>query len=68
MKIISKRKPINYFDLGIIDKQIKITKSKNSNKLKGFVILVIGFHHIIWKSVDDLTSNYIYDQSLIIII
>jgi hypothetical protein len=65
MKIISKGEPIDYFDSGIIDKRIKITKSNNSNsKLKGLVILVIGFHRIIWKSVNDLTSNYIYNQKI----
>jgi hypothetical protein len=65
MKIISKGEPFDYSDSGIIDKRIKITKSNNSNsKLKGFIILVIGFRRIIWKSVDDLTSNYIYDQKI----
>jgi hypothetical protein len=63
MKIISKGGPVDYSDSGIIDKRIKITKSNDFNsKLKGFVILVIGFRRIIWKSVDDITSNYIYDQ------
>jgi hypothetical protein len=64
MKIISKGNPINYSNSGICDKRIKITKSENPNKLKGFVILVIGFRRVTWKSVDDLTSNYIYDQKI----
>ncbi|POG72284.1 hypothetical protein GLOIN_2v1829862 [Rhizophagus irregularis DAOM 181602=DAOM 197198] len=42
MNIISKGKTIDYYSSGIFDKRIKITKS-NSNKLEGFVILVIGF-------------------------
>ncbi|CAB4374322.1 unnamed protein product [Rhizophagus irregularis] len=42
MNIISKGKSIDYYSSGIFDKRIKITKS-NPNKLKGFVILVIGF-------------------------
>ncbi|EXX62412.1 hypothetical protein RirG_162000 [Rhizophagus irregularis DAOM 197198w] len=43
MNIISKGKIINYSSSGIFDKRVKITES-NPTKLKGFVILVIGFH------------------------
>ncbi|UZO06794.1 uncharacterized protein OCT59_027103 [Rhizophagus irregularis] len=43
MNIISKGKPNDYYSSGIFDKRIKITKSNPNNKLKGFVILVIGF-------------------------
>ncbi|UZO24692.1 uncharacterized protein OCT59_016987 [Rhizophagus irregularis] len=53
MKIISKGKAINYSNSGVFDERVKITKSK-PNKLKGFVILVIGFRHILWKSANEL--------------
>ncbi|CAB4492895.1 unnamed protein product [Rhizophagus irregularis] len=42
MNIISKGNSNDYYSSGIFDKRIKITKS-NPNKLKGFIILVIGF-------------------------
>ncbi|GBC04875.1 hypothetical protein RclHR1_05910008 [Rhizophagus clarus] len=61
MNIISKGKPDDYFNSGVIDKRIKITKS-NPNKLKGFVILVIGFRRILWRPVEELISNYNYDK------
>ncbi|CAB5196142.1 unnamed protein product [Rhizophagus irregularis] len=60
MNIISKGKSIDYYSSGIFDKRIKITKS-NPNKLKGFVILVIGFRRILWRSVE-MTSNYSYEK------
>ncbi|RGB22891.1 hypothetical protein C1646_775362 [Rhizophagus diaphanus] len=59
MNIISKGKTIDYYSSGIFDKRIKITKS-NSNKLEGFVILVIGFRHILWRSVGEIITNYSY--------
>ncbi|CAB4403675.1 unnamed protein product [Rhizophagus irregularis] len=61
MNIISKGKSNDYYSSGIFDKRIKITKS-NPNKLKGFVILVIGFRRILWKSVEEITSNYSYEK------
>jgi hypothetical protein len=61
MNIISKGKSIDYYSSGIFDKRIKITKS-NPNKLKGFVILVIGFRRILWKPVEEMTSNYSYEK------
>ncbi|CAB4476816.1 unnamed protein product [Rhizophagus irregularis] len=61
MKIISKGKAINYSNSGVFDERVKITKSK-PNKLKGFVILVIGFRHILWKSANEVTTNYIYNK------
>ncbi|PKY54875.1 hypothetical protein RhiirA4_548448 [Rhizophagus irregularis] len=67
MNIISKGKSIDYYSSGIFDKRIKITKSNpnklkgNPNKLKGFVILVIGFRRILWRSVE-MTSNYSYEK------
>ncbi|PKK69753.1 hypothetical protein RhiirC2_780626 [Rhizophagus irregularis] len=61
MKTISKGKAINYSSSGVFDERVKITKSK-SNKLKGFVVLVIGFRCIIWKSVNEVTTNYIYNK------
>ncbi|PKC64802.1 hypothetical protein RhiirA1_461917 [Rhizophagus irregularis] len=51
MNIISKGKTIDYYSSGIFDKRIKITKS-NSNKLEGFVILVIGFQLLLNISVN----------------
>ncbi|CAB4377914.1 unnamed protein product [Rhizophagus irregularis] len=42
MNTISKGKVANYSSSGVFDKRIEIIKS-NPNKLKGFVILVIGF-------------------------
>ncbi|CAB5357335.1 unnamed protein product [Rhizophagus irregularis] len=62
MNIISKGKPNDYYSSGIFDKRIKITKSNPNNKLKGFVILVIGFRRILWKSVEEITSNYSYEK------
>ncbi|GET02190.1 hypothetical protein GLOIN_2v1781474 [Rhizophagus clarus] len=59
MNVIAKGKTMDYSSSGIIDKRVKITKS-NSNKLKGFVILVIGFHRILWKPVEEVISNYSY--------
>ncbi|GBC07428.1 hypothetical protein RclHR1_07460004 [Rhizophagus clarus] len=61
MDVISKGKPVDYYSSGVFDKRIKITKS-NPNKLKGFVILVVGFRRIIWKPVEEVISNYIYDK------
>ncbi|EXX51364.1 uncharacterized protein OCT59_025304 [Rhizophagus irregularis] len=61
MNIISKGKPIDYYSSGIFDKRIKITKS-NPNKLRGFVVLVIGFRRILWRSVEEITSNYSYEK------
>ncbi|RGB43452.1 hypothetical protein C1646_661479 [Rhizophagus diaphanus] len=59
MNIISKGKTIDYYSSGIFDKRIKVTKS-NPNKLKGFVILVIGFRRILLRSVEEVISNYLY--------
>ncbi len=60
MNIISKGKVINYSDLGVFDEQIRIIKS-NSNKLKGFVILVISFQRILWIS-KEITSKFKYNK------
>ncbi|GBB91429.1 hypothetical protein RclHR1_18710004 [Rhizophagus clarus] len=63
MNIISKGKASNYSNSGVFDKRVRITKSNsNPSKLIGFVILVIGFRRILWRSVDEVTSNYIYDK------
>ncbi|GET01607.1 hypothetical protein GLOIN_2v1476919 [Rhizophagus clarus] len=59
MIVIAKGKPTDYSSSGIVDKRVKITKSY-PNKLKGFVILVIGFHRILWRPVEDVISNYLY--------
>ncbi|CAB4373600.1 unnamed protein product [Rhizophagus irregularis] len=61
MNVISKGRTIDYSSSGIIDKRIKVTKS-NPNKLKGFVILVIGFRRILLRSVEDVISNYLYEK------
>ncbi|CAB4480611.1 unnamed protein product [Rhizophagus irregularis] len=61
MNIISKGKTSNYSSSGIFDKRIKITKS-NPNKLSGFVILVISFRRILWRSVEEKISDYSYDK------
>jgi hypothetical protein len=58
---ISKGKAINYSSSGVFDERVKINKSE-PNKLKGFVILVIGFCRILWKPVEEVTSNYIYNK------
>ncbi|CAB5308690.1 unnamed protein product [Rhizophagus irregularis] len=60
MNTISKGEVINYFSSGVFDTRIKIIKS-NPNKLKGFVVLVIGFRRILWKPVKEVMSNYIYN-------
>ncbi|CAB4382174.1 unnamed protein product [Rhizophagus irregularis] len=59
MKTISKGKNINYSSSGVFDEHVKITKS-DPNKLKGFVILVIGFHRILWRPVEEIITNYTY--------
>jgi hypothetical protein len=59
VNIISKGKAVDYYSPGVFDKRVKITKS-NPNKLKGFVILVIGFHRILWRPVEEVVSNYGY--------
>ncbi|CAB4388721.1 unnamed protein product [Rhizophagus irregularis] len=58
---ISKGKAINYSSSGVFDERVKINKSE-PNKLKGFVLLVIGFRRILWKPVKEVTSNYIYNK------
>ncbi|EXX76819.1 Bdf1p [Rhizophagus irregularis DAOM 197198w] len=60
MNTISKGRVVDYSSSGIFDKRVKIVKS-NPNKLKGFVILVIGFRRILWKPVDEVISNYTYN-------
>ncbi|CAB4380804.1 unnamed protein product [Rhizophagus irregularis] len=63
MNVISNGKTINYSSSGIFDERVKITKS-NPNKLKGFVILVVGFHRVLWRSVEEIISNYSYDNKV----
>ncbi|CAB5182261.1 unnamed protein product [Rhizophagus irregularis] len=46
---------------GVFDERVKITKS-DPNKLKGFVILVIGFHRILWRPVEEIITNYTYNK------
>ncbi|GES92952.1 hypothetical protein GLOIN_2v1781474 [Rhizophagus clarus] len=62
MNTISKGKTVNYSSSGVFDERIKTTKSGNPNKLKGFVILAVGFRRILWRSVEEVISNYIYDR------
>ncbi|GBB83416.1 hypothetical protein RclHR1_10140001 [Rhizophagus clarus] len=48
---------------GVYDERIKIINSSNSsNKLIGFIIVVIGFHRIIWRSVNEKLTNYKYSK------
>ncbi|UZO14876.1 uncharacterized protein OCT59_006320 [Rhizophagus irregularis] len=61
MNTISKGKVVNYFSSGVLDERVKTIKS-NPNKLKGFVILVIGFRRILWKPVEEVISNYTYNK------
>ncbi|GBB91482.1 hypothetical protein RclHR1_01880013 [Rhizophagus clarus] len=61
MNIISKGKTADYYSSGVFDKRVKITKS-DPNKLKGFVVLVIGFRRVLWRSAEEVTSNYTYNK------
>ncbi|EXX56702.1 Bdf1p [Rhizophagus irregularis DAOM 197198w] len=61
MNTISKGKVANYSSSGVFDKRIEIIKS-NPNKLKGFVILVIGFRCILWKPIEEVLVNYNYNK------
>ncbi|CAB4477838.1 unnamed protein product [Rhizophagus irregularis] len=61
MNTISKGKVANYSSSGVLDERVKTIKS-NPNKLKGFVILVIGFRRILWKPVEEVISNYTYNK------
>ena len=61
MNTISKGQAINYSDSGVFDERIKITKS-DPHRLKGFVLLVIGFRKVLCKSIEEITSNYRYDN------
>ncbi|GES77266.1 hypothetical protein GLOIN_2v1774865 [Rhizophagus clarus] len=47
---------------GIYDERIKIVNSSNSNTILGFVILVVGFRRIIWKSINEKSTNYKYSK------
>ncbi|CAB4399584.1 unnamed protein product [Rhizophagus irregularis] len=58
MRIIAKGQA-NKYSTGVCDERIKIINS-NPNKLIGFVIVVIGFRRIIWRSVDEKSTNYRY--------
>ncbi|GES74618.1 hypothetical protein GLOIN_2v1779809 [Rhizophagus clarus] len=62
VNIISKGRPVNYSSSGVFDERIKITKSEY-NILKGYVILVIGFRRILWRSVEEVISNYTYNKA-----
>ncbi|CAB5367016.1 unnamed protein product [Rhizophagus irregularis] len=57
-KIIAKGKA-NKYSAGVYDERIKIINS-NPNKLIGFIIVVIGFRRIIWRSIDEKSTNYRY--------
>ncbi|RGB41552.1 hypothetical protein C1646_751974 [Rhizophagus diaphanus] len=58
IRIIAKGQA-NKYSTGVCDERIKIINS-NPNKLIGFVIVVIGFRRIIWRSVDEILTNYRY--------
>jgi hypothetical protein len=61
MNVVSKGKTTDYASSGVIDERIKVIKS-NPNKLKGFVILVVGFRRILWRPVKEVVFNYTYDK------
>ncbi|CAB4473900.1 unnamed protein product [Rhizophagus irregularis] len=61
MNTISKGKVANYSSSGVFDERIE-TINSNPNKLKGFVILVIGFRRILWKPIEEVISNYNYNK------
>ncbi|GBC02385.1 hypothetical protein RclHR1_00460023 [Rhizophagus clarus] len=61
INIISKGKPVDYSSPGVFDERIRITKSE-SNILKGYVILVIGFRRILWRPVEEVITNYEYNK------
>jgi hypothetical protein len=46
MNVVSKGKATDYASSGVIDERVKVIKT-NPNKLKGFVILVVGFRRIL---------------------
>ena len=56
MKVISKGQAIGYFSSGVFDERVKINKSEKPNKLKGFVVLVIGYRCILWRSVEEIAT------------
>ena len=57
MSIIAKGQAVDYSSSGVYDERIKITKSE-PNQLKGFIIIVVGFRRILWRPVEEITSNY----------
>ncbi|GBB89813.1 hypothetical protein RclHR1_16620001 [Rhizophagus clarus] len=59
MNTIAKGKANN--SEGLCDERVKVTNS-DSNKLIGFIIIAIGFHRIIWKSINEMQINYRYDK------
>jgi hypothetical protein len=61
MNIVSKGKATGYVSSGVIDERVKVIKS-NPNKLKGFVILVVGFRRILWRPVKEVVFNYMYNK------
>jgi hypothetical protein len=61
MSVVSKGKATDYASSGVIDERVKVIKS-NPNKLKGFVILVIGFRRILWRPVKEVVFNYTYNK------
>jgi len=46
---------------GVIDERIRVTRS-NPNKLKGFIIIVVGFRRILCKSIKEISSDYRYNR------
>ncbi|RGB28659.1 hypothetical protein C1646_673062 [Rhizophagus diaphanus] len=61
IETISKGRAMSYSSSGVFDERVKITRS-NPNKLKGFVILVIGFRRILCKSINEVKTNYVYNK------
>ncbi|CAH1769810.1 3422_t:CDS:2, partial [Entrophospora sp. SA101] len=52
---------VGYSAEGVLDERIQIVKS-DPNKLKGFVIVVIGFRRVISRPVEDIMSHYKYNK------
>lgn len=58
---VAKGQATNY-SAGICDERIKVTNNSNSSKLIGYIIIVIGFRRIIWRSTDEIISNHKYSK------
>jgi hypothetical protein len=49
--------------VGICDERIEVINSNSTNtKLLGFIIIVIGFRRIIWRPVNEISTNYQFNK------